>query len=203
VVFNERWTAPVEITPQLRDEAEAGLRSLRVAMQPPPAPTMRKWLATLGTLTAGKVDAEDAATRIDAFVGMLDYPAQCFTKRTLDAAARRFRWFPSFAELAEFLDEQAAPLRTLADRLEQLLQVPATALPGPAKDKAAPLYRDLTPEQQAEHDRLMRSFRETTAPERKRPEISDETPAQRAVREVAAQLGRQWHQDQESQGRAA
>jgi hypothetical protein len=47
----------------------------------------------------------DAEIKLAAYVDMLEeYPAGCFTKRTLRQAAETFKFFPSYAELVEFLN---------------------------------------------------------------------------------------------------
>ena len=71
---------------------------------------VERWLSSLGTLQAGKANETDAKIKINSYASMLDYPAACFTKTTLDVAARTFSpWFPDYGGLAEFLDEYAVP----------------------------------------------------------------------------------------------
>lgn len=70
-------------------------------------PLIQSWLATLGLLIAGKMDAEDVQMRLMAYSRlMIDIPPSLLTDKTLRAAALQFKWFPSFSELNDFFNAQ-------------------------------------------------------------------------------------------------
>ncbi len=114
------WHPPALVSAALRAEAKAALTAAKAALEPPARATVGKWLAGLGMLAAGKTDAATASAKLAAYARFLDHPAACFTEASLKAAARRFKWFPSFAEIAQFLDEEARPWRDRHSRLDRL-----------------------------------------------------------------------------------
>ena len=116
------WQAPTNT--KLKAEAEARLAAAEAAIHPAPRDLALKWLASLGVLTAGKMGAEDARLKASAYLGLLDYPASCYTEDTLRAAATLFTWFPSYSELAGFLDARAREPRDLAYRLRRIAEGP-------------------------------------------------------------------------------
>lgn len=65
------------------------------------------WLLQLVMLIGARLEADDLQTRIDALVGQLsgDFPADAFCNSSLRLAARKLKFFPSYAELCEVLDE--------------------------------------------------------------------------------------------------
>lgn len=200
--FVRVWQPPMSVTPDMREDALNTLRRLDVAMTVATEDLVRKWLTVLGNLVASRHGADEAHQAVRSYATMLDYPCSCFTRDTLRDAAKRFKFWPAFAELAEFLDALVADQRALRDRLEALCRVPLSDAPPPANDALAPLYRDLDAERQAEHDRLMAGFRARMAEgPREAPKPPPETAGQRHMREQVAELGRQWHRQQESQGK--
>src|SRR5271166_4478769 len=70
---------------------------------------MAKWLKALGLLTAvSATEREEAKIKIDAYLSMLAnrYPAQAFTKRSMEAVASRCpKGFPTYGELTAALSE--------------------------------------------------------------------------------------------------
>src|SRR5262249_25850468 len=50
----------------------------------------------------------------------LGFPAACYTQASLRAAGKRFKWFPCFAELNEFLPTQLEPLHCRRWRLARI-----------------------------------------------------------------------------------
>jgi len=203
--FVREWIPPAAVTAEMREDAVNTLRRLEIAMVPATEDTIRKWLAALGNLCAARHGAAEAKQAIATYAAMLDHPASCFTRDTLRAAARRFKFWPAFAEVAEFLDGQVASQRALRGRLEALTRAPVTDAPPPASAAPAPAYRDLDAERQAEHDRMMATWRAdmAAADQRPAPKAPPETPGQRAIREAAAAAGRAWHDEAERQGTAA
>lgn len=106
----------------LQREAAAALPGLLDWMQSGDDDTVRRWLGDLGVLVAGAMGADEARAKLVAYTSLIadDYPRATFTRRTLAAAARRFKFFPSFSELCDFLDETRGDLRTKLDRLQRL-----------------------------------------------------------------------------------
>lgn len=161
------------------------------ALQPADRKTVERWLATLGTLVAGTMSAQDAQLRIKSYARLLEHPASCYTDETLRAAGETFRWFPSFAEVSAFLDERAQPLRTLRDRLKAIAEAPVTRKP----EEPVRKYRDLSPEEQRRHDELMASFRRARAeqpPPAPQPKPTHAGEAARRMHERMQQLAADW-----------
>lgn len=93
---------------------------------------MSEWLSSLGLLVAGQMTAEDARARVTAYVAMLEFPAECFTRATLKAAAEQFRFWPSFAELTAFFGTKLESLREQLAEMERICEhVDRPALPKP------------------------------------------------------------------------
>lgn len=118
------------------------IEAARVALEKSPREATAKWLIRLGTLCAGQTSVADAKLKIVEYIALLDYPVGCFTDQTLDAAARKFKWLPSYAELTEFLDGEAAAARIC---LSALLRPVIAA--SEAKLGSPPMHETLTPEE--------------------------------------------------------
>ncbi len=113
------------VTPGLRAAAERELAALRAHLAPADRERIASWLEALGRLVAkpATMTAAEAAAKVRAYAALLrDTPAGCFTADSLRAAARRFVWWPSFAEVASLLDGIAAGLRQRAARCEAILR---------------------------------------------------------------------------------
>jgi len=123
-------------------------------LRPADQATVAKWLTSLGVLCAGQTTASDAKTKIAAYAPLMDYPASVLTKQTLQDAGRAFKWFPSFAEVSEFLDGRTWVMRKLAARLRMLAESTPEIEHQPGSD-----WKDLTPEQKAEIDRKLAECR--------------------------------------------
>lgn len=149
------WKAPETVDPQMQADAERVSRQAEAALKPADVADVRKWLASLGLLCAGQMSASDAKLKLAAYAPLLDQPACCYTQDTLREAGKRFTWFPSFAELNAFLEEYAAPLKTMRDRLRKLAEA-KVAIP---EQRSGKRYCELSPEKKAELDRLMAPFR--------------------------------------------
>lgn len=101
----------LQVTPEIRAEAETLLASCDASLRPAERDTVTKWLVALGPLVAGNMPLDDARTRIAGYVSVIDAPPMCFTRGTLKAASARFKWFPSVAELTELFADITAPIR--------------------------------------------------------------------------------------------
>jgi hypothetical protein len=116
------WRAPAG--DNLKGEAERQLKSAEAATAPAPRRLAQQWLGSLGVLTAGKMAAKDTQLKASAYVGLLDYPPCCYTENSLRQAASLFTWFPSYSELAGFLDGRAREPRELVRRLKRIAEGP-------------------------------------------------------------------------------
>ena len=148
------WRKPENLTAQEIEAAKWRVRSAEELLRPADQATVAKWLTSLGVLCAGQTTASDAKTKIAAYAPLMDYPASVLTKQTLQDAGRAFKWFPSFAEVSEFLDGRTWVMRKLAARLRMLAESTPEIEHQPGSD-----WKDLTPEQKAEIDRKLAECR--------------------------------------------
>jgi len=114
------WRMPETISQDLIEEARQAIPAAEAACQPAPKEALSKWLNSLGVLCAGRMSAEDAAVKLQAYSAMLEVPASILNKHTLDEAARQFQWFPSYSEIAQFLDPRAAAKTKILDRVRRI-----------------------------------------------------------------------------------
>lgn len=117
--YEGKWLPPMA-TPDNRAIASQALALIETKFEPANPDGVRRWLQMLGTMTAGKTSAAEAHTKVELFAGMLDFPAGCYSKATLKAAAEKFSWFPSYAELHAFLTEENRRMFKDKFRLEQI-----------------------------------------------------------------------------------
>jgi hypothetical protein len=179
------WQPPENPTPALIDEAKRAALQTEKALQPAPSGMKIQWLVQLGVLTLGKLSAEEAKVKIQAYVRDLAHPPLAFTDETRIAAARRFKFFPAFAELVDFLDECCAPQR---ERLRRLRRLGAAIPPKPEAERGK-RYSDMTDEEKRAFDQAMAPFRGAS----KRPIVpaggsqSDQRYARRTALDVQMQ----------------
>lgn len=114
------WEPPTLLADRTITEARALVPALTDQLTPAREGVRLQWLAQLGILVAGVMSSGDAKAKAQAYAPALDYPALCFTTETKIEAARRFKWFPSFAELAEFFDEICKPRREQLQRVRAI-----------------------------------------------------------------------------------
>lgn len=69
---------------------------------------VRDWLKALGSAVAGGLSRDEASAKLGIMTpwAAQDFGPECFTARTLKWAAEEFKFFPAYAELAEFLRKQ-------------------------------------------------------------------------------------------------
>lgn len=113
------------ITPAMHDEARAVIAETEGFLRPAAPDTVRRWLAAFGPTVAGRMPEAEIRVRLQAYETALDAPPCCYTKRSLQMAARRFKFFPSVSELCELFDEITLPHRTAIARARRVLQEPA------------------------------------------------------------------------------
>lgn len=111
-------------TIELRDEAQRIVKACDEALRPAERETAARWLGALGPLVAGNMSLEDARARISGYLDVLDAPPICFTGRTLKAAAARYKWFPSVAELVEFFDEVVREIKWTRFQAQRVANAP-------------------------------------------------------------------------------
>jgi hypothetical protein len=113
------WITPKWVSESLRDEAARLLPfydrlSMTVSEQ-----SMLRWLNVLWmALPKGRGMATDWEAVKTVYTAMLDdFPALCFSKRSMIAARDRFKWFPSTNELAAFLTPYRTEINNAVFRL--------------------------------------------------------------------------------------
>lgn len=69
---------------------------------------VRDWLKALGSAVVGGLSRDEASAKLGIMTpwAAQDFGPECFTARTLKWAAEEFKFFPAYAELAEFLRKQ-------------------------------------------------------------------------------------------------
>lgn len=99
------WITPKWVSEALRDEAARLLPFYDNLSMTVSERSMLRWLNVLWTaLPKGKGMASDWDAVKVVYSAMLDdFPAICFSKRSMIAARDKFKWFPSTHELAAFL----------------------------------------------------------------------------------------------------
>ena len=129
------WRLPERITPELIAQAKRLLPAAEEALKPAPRQKAKDWLAMLGTLCAGQMSAADAKAKIGVYVPLLEAPELVLSRDTLREAGERFKWFPSYAEISEFLAEKVGPMKQLRARLEAIANA-RPSLPPPPTGKS-------------------------------------------------------------------
>jgi len=122
-------------------------------LRPAPVEAIERWLEALGVLCAASPQEADAARKVRAMALMLEFPPRCFNRASLDAAARKFKFFPSYSEVCQHLEDEARGLKRQRHDLRRVLALPVE------DDIPPPRYQDLTPEQRAQFDAAMAPFR--------------------------------------------
>lgn len=156
------WQRPALVTETIRHQAGAALAQWSERYAPAPDQAKRDWLVKLGLLVAGTMTEADARVKSAALIDVIDHPSGCFTKHSLRRAAERFKFWPSFAELKELLDEELRRQRVFEIRLRALLAPPQQAI---APKPAGKQWADMNAEERAEHDRLLAGMRAELAKE--------------------------------------
>ena len=84
---------------------------------------------------------------------MLEYPSSAFSRSSLDAAARKFRWFPSYAEVCEHLEAEVAAAKAQRHQLRRAIALPSEG------SRPVGRWSAMTDEQKAEFEATMAKFR--------------------------------------------
>lgn len=146
------WRPPENVTAEMIAEAKKSLPMIEHQLRPAAKETVSKWLANLGLLCAGQMPANDAKMKVAAYLPHIAQPECSFTAESLKAAGQKFSWFPSFAEVNAFLDEQCVDIRIVRQRL---IDMAKATPPQPRMDG----WAALTPEQKAQHEAMMAQVR--------------------------------------------
>lgn len=143
-----------EISSAMASEVNSALVAAEQALERAPRDTIERWLEALGVLVAGNPGEADAARKVRAYAAMLDYPPGAFTRRSLDTAARRFKFWPAYAELCEHLEAEIADFKRLRHQLRRMRALPTR------RDEVVRRYRDLTDDERAQFEALMAPWRQ-------------------------------------------
>lgn len=149
----EQPGAPLAISSTQKAEAERALAAIEAALQPAPQALALRWISALGTLTATKPGEADGDAKARAYAAMLEYPGSAFSRASLDAAARKFRWFPSYAEVCEHLEAEVAAAKAQRHQLRRAVALPAEG------SRPVGKWSTMTDEQKAEFESTMAKFR--------------------------------------------
>lgn len=147
--------------------AEAELR-----LAPATEDDLREWLIRLGTTVVGNLGRDEADIKSRGIAHLLENIPLGVTasKDTMRRAARRFKFFPGFQEVDEFLQAEASAFRAHVSRLRHLANAPL-ALPAPAaKPEVTPEERRrrwredrkarMTPEERENHEAIVSALKE-------------------------------------------
>lgn len=142
------WSMPSRITEAMIAEAKRKLPEAEAACSPTTREGILRWIGNLGIRCRSTPDPEQAKTQAVSYAQGFEHakiPGISFTHGTLEKAASRFTFFPAYAELRDFLLEQASPQLRLARRLKMI----AEAKPTTPETKAGKTWQQMT---QAERD---------------------------------------------------
>jgi hypothetical protein len=105
---------------------------MSVLLLPTSRDVVAAWLLRVGLAVASQMSVDDAKAKVEvmAFDLVVEFPVAVFSDKTRRRAMRRFKWFPSYAELAELLDLEAGRLRRAQKRLKVLAGVATPAREG-------------------------------------------------------------------------
>ncbi len=151
---------PVTPTPAAIAAAKRWLIDMAPLLDRARVDSVRQWVIALALQTSGKgMSAGDAEAKAMAYSSTLcDEPGHSFTTGTLKAAARHFKWFPSVAEIIEFLRKEAADRHGQAAAVRRLAESSpvenAEARYRPAFERADPPDAELR--RQLSRDRVRR-----------------------------------------------
>lgn len=113
------WRPPARVPEDVRREAINALGVLNTTRRAPHVGQVEDFVAHLAALCAGRELPPE--TKLTAAVSAIlrgEYPAAMFLDAGfLDRAARRFSWWPSWAELVPVLDEERDRRRVEEERL--------------------------------------------------------------------------------------
>lgn len=166
----ETWAAPRTLTQAVIDKAKTDLAAYEIFMRPAPlGPIEREgtrghWLMQLSMLCAGqKGSMQEYMEKTAAYAKGLQYPAFCFTSKTLYSAARKFKFIPTFSELSDYFSPMVRDHQKIVDRIAALAN--SQPYDGLLEHKAEVIKRwsDMTPDEQRRHDEDIKAMKSRLA----------------------------------------
>jgi len=133
--------------PLFHPEAEDGLAELRAMLAARASPEeIAQWIKSLSAAVNNPPDQNTLDLRIPMIVRTLGgrLPACAWTTESLDEAARKFRFFPSIAEIAEHLEPYRTDLLADIEQLERIAKAPRSR-PDPPRESTTPYRPTATP----------------------------------------------------------
>jgi hypothetical protein len=124
------------------DEARRLLPALEAASEPMPREALlvecRKLLVTLAGAVSVTPDADTRGTRAVMLAAAVEgISAQAFGEGTVKAACRKFKFFPSVAEMVEFLEARTSEQRDLTASLRNISRSKPYEPPAPRRKPSA------------------------------------------------------------------
>ena len=112
------------VTREISDEAVELVSACDEALRPAGHDTVIKWLSALGSVSASaSSDSTDVKIKISAYANVMDFPPMCYTHGTVKRAARKFKFFPTVAELSNFFADIVDPIRKTRFDAEKISKV--------------------------------------------------------------------------------
>ena len=117
------WYPPPVVTPEMVNVAKYSLSTFDAMLEDAAPEDIRAWLAKLGLLGAGNMPEDRATAKLVAYSAFLfPLPTGILTEETAERAARKFKWFPSYAEIVEFLDAETLELKNMRQRARMIAE---------------------------------------------------------------------------------
>lgn len=117
------WNPPTAISQDVREDAKREFYRINYTLDPAEEKIVRWWLMALGPLVASAMNADDARFKVNTFCGVLggNYPAKCAVDQgSLLAAAKHFKFWPTFSELSSFWESREGKTKEIVRRLDSL-----------------------------------------------------------------------------------
>jgi hypothetical protein len=125
------------VTAELQAEAKRVVSACDAALTIANEAIVIPWLNCLGMLCAAAPgQSADMGPRYVGYAKTLDYPAICYTQETLREAAKRFRFFPTVAELTEIFNPIVAPIQRTRFDAARVARATISSAKAPASKRA-------------------------------------------------------------------
>lgn len=156
------WGPPAEVPDAVALECRRWLDWVRSRDGEAQDGLVERWLLTLLMGVAGDRSEDDVRAKLKAFrFALAGRPALCFTPESLRGAQRRFRFWPSAAELIEFADEVERGARETRQRCGVIVERHAAR--GGGDPEAEPPRRWSKDEADAQRERNRAAQRDQNA----------------------------------------
>lgn len=141
---------PVHLRPELRPEAERAHDWLTSLCLPVDAQRLDAWLVPFIAACGGAMPREDYRARFAVIAAAVhSLPRGCFTAETQRDGLRKFRFFPTPAEICELVEPTRKRLLARRNALAKLLRIPP--------EEPHPVVREMLTEMQ--RDSILAEFR--------------------------------------------